>query len=112
MRAAKTTYSNGDKARHAVGSRTASQAEGRRKQIPQSANRTSTRNAQTKAALRCYGLKGLGHFAREYSTREQGNYQQRGRTRNSSGKGNRANTQDRKKVGRTLGINLSCAITD
>ena len=50
------TYSNSEKSRHAVGSRTASQPEGRRTQIPRSANKaraSSTRNAQTKAALRC-----------------------------------------------------------
>jgi len=42
--------------RHAVGSRTASQAEVRRTEIPRSADKarsSSTKNAQTKFALRC-----------------------------------------------------------
>jgi len=71
--------------RHAVGSRTASQAEGRRTEVPLSANKarpSSTRNAQTKAALRCYECEGTGHFARECPTRlkrEQGNSLQPGR---------------------------------
>ena len=49
-------YSDSNKSRHAVGSRTASQAEGRRTEVPRSADKakaSSTRNAQTKAALRC-----------------------------------------------------------
>jgi len=33
------------------------------------ATATSTRNAQTKAALRCYGCEGIWHFARECPTR-------------------------------------------
>jgi len=71
--------------RHAVGSRTASQAEGRRTEIPRNTDKaraSSTRNAQTKAALRCYECESIGHFAREYPTRlgrEQGNYLQPGR---------------------------------
>jgi len=62
------TYSDSDKSRHAVALRTASQAAGRRTQVPWSANKaraSSTRNAQTKAALRCYECEGIGHFARE-----------------------------------------------
>ena len=47
------TYSDSDKLRHEVGSRTTSQAGGRRTEVPRSANNaraSSTRNAQTKAA--------------------------------------------------------------
>jgi len=64
--------------RHAVGSRTASQAEGRCTEVPRSADKakaSSTRNAQTKAALRCYECEGIRHFARECLNglkREQG----------------------------------------
>jgi len=71
--------------RHAVGSRTASQAEGRRTEVPRSADKakaSSTRNTQTKAALRCYKCEGTGHFARECPTRlktEQVNSLQPGR---------------------------------
>jgi len=71
--------------RHAVGSRTASQAEGRRTEIPRSADKakaSSTRNAQTKSALRCYECEGIGHFARKCPTRlkmDQGNSLQPGR---------------------------------
>jgi hypothetical protein len=45
--------------RHASHTRKASQAVGRRTQIPQSASWTSTRNAQTKATLRCYECEGI-----------------------------------------------------
>jgi hypothetical protein len=51
------TYSDSENSRNAVGSRTASQAEGRRMEVPRNANwarASSTRNAQTKAALSCY----------------------------------------------------------
>ena len=71
--------------RHAVGSRTASQAEGRRTEIPRSADRaraSSTRNAQTKAALRCYKCEGIWHFTKDCPTclkRKQGNSIQPGR---------------------------------
>jgi hypothetical protein len=79
------TYSDSENSRHAVGSRTTSQAEGRRTEVPRNANRaraSSTRNAQTKAALRCYECEGIGHFASECPTRlkrEQQNSQQPGR---------------------------------
>jgi len=87
------TYSDSDKSRHADGSRTASQAEGRRTEIPQSANKaraSSTRNAQTKAALRCYECEGVGPFARECPTRLKGNKA----TPNSPGKRTRPSVQD------------------
>jgi len=61
------TYSDSDKSRYAIGPRTASQAEGRRTEVPRSVNRaraSSTKNAKTKAALRCYKCKVIGHFAR------------------------------------------------
>jgi hypothetical protein len=67
--------------RHAANTRKASEAVGRRKQIPQSASKTSTRNAQTKAALSCYECEGIGHFVSECQTRlrrEQENSQQPG----------------------------------
>jgi hypothetical protein len=70
------TYSDSENSRHAVGSRTARQAEGRRTEVPRNANRvraSSTRNAQTKAALRCYECEGKGHFASECPTRLKGN---------------------------------------
>jgi len=57
------TYSDSDKSRHAVVSRTASKAEGRRAEVPWSASKesaSSTRNAQTKAALHCYKREGVG----------------------------------------------------
>ena len=79
------TYSDSDKSQHAVGPRTANQAEGQRTEFPRSANNvraSSTRNTQTKAALRCYECEGIGHFGRECPTRlkrEQGNSQQPGR---------------------------------
>jgi len=75
------TYRDSDKLRHAVGSRTASKAEGRRTKVPRSANKarvSSNRYAQTKAALRCHECEGIGHLARECPTRlkrEQGNSQ-------------------------------------
>jgi hypothetical protein len=75
------TDSDSSNSRHAANARKASQAVGRRTQIPQSASRTSTRNAQTKAALRCYECEGIGHFASECPTRlrrEHGNSQQPG----------------------------------
>jgi len=71
--------------RHAVGSRTANQAEVRLTEIPRSVDKarsSSTRNAPTKAALRCYECEGIAHFARECPTRlkrEQGNSLQPGR---------------------------------
>jgi hypothetical protein len=45
----------------------------------QSANRTNTRNAQARAALRCHKCEGTGHFARECSTREQNYSRRRGK---------------------------------
>jgi hypothetical protein len=79
------TDNDSSNSRHAANTHNASQAVGRRAQIPHSASRTSTRNAQTKAALWCYECEGIGHFASECPTRlqrEQGNSQHpRGRNR-------------------------------
>ena len=78
------TYSDSDTSRHAVATRTASQAEGQRKEVPKSANMergSSNRNAQTKAAIRCYECEGTGNFARECPARlkSEQNFQQPGR---------------------------------
>jgi len=70
---------------HAVGLRTARQAEGRLTEVPWSANKaiaSSSSKAQTKAALSCYECEGIGHFTKDCPTRlkrEQGNCQQPGR---------------------------------
>jgi len=66
------TYSDSDMSGHVVALRTASHAEGRRTEVPRSANKarsSSNRNAQSKAALRCYECKGTEHFARKCPTR-------------------------------------------
>jgi hypothetical protein len=57
------THSDRNKSRHAAGTRKASQATGRRTEVPQNTNRSNTINAQTKVALRCYECEGIGHFA-------------------------------------------------
>jgi len=68
------TCSDSDKWRHTGATRTASQAEGRRTEVPRSANRTkasSTRKARTEAALSFYECEGIGHFTRECPTRSK-----------------------------------------
>jgi hypothetical protein len=83
-------YSKSELSRYAAGTREAKHETCRRKHIPQRANRLSTRNAHRKTALRYCKCQGRWYFARESSTREQGDSQQRGRKRNSPGKGNRS----------------------
>jgi hypothetical protein len=74
--------------RHAVGTRETKKETGRRKYIPQSAGRLSTRNAHPQSALRCCKRERKWIFATEFFSREKGNSRIQRNTRNAPGKEN------------------------